>query len=423
MKKIIISVFALFMMLFMRKVEMVWADELSDVELSINGMQILEDFDAEIIEQAIDIVSISANEKSQEEIEDYALDFMQGSQPENSMRILFSCPMYGMDNSLTGYYITFLRDGVPNGYTLISFLHTGSPIVEFSFEGLGIFTNIENPSFYVNSNAVKYIGPDQFYVNSNNLLEQDKYVSLYDGSDITKIDVIERYQIVLNDLYDQVSKNNTCDENARSYEEGIIDWDASILDYSSIYKIPNFGAGTTYWEMSDFESRLHCGPTACTNILWYWGWKYSSSYTNNVTHMVLANQSQDGIDTARKVFDRVDRGIRNFNISQGATFDGVINGFRYYFAAPEGTGVWNYRTVYGFVNIYLAMPEGCPFYMVMYTDPELTNGHAVMALGSVKDILDNKYIVVMDGWNNGGRWVRNNYFYNVKGHKIWVSCA
>lgn len=27
MKKIIISVFALFMMLFMRKVEMVWADE------------------------------------------------------------------------------------------------------------------------------------------------------------------------------------------------------------------------------------------------------------------------------------------------------------------------------------------------------------------------------------------------------------
>ena len=59
---------------------------------------------------------------------------MQGSQPEHDVRVLGMCPLYGLDDNLTGYYVLFLRDGEPNGYLLISFLHVGTPVVDLAFD-------------------------------------------------------------------------------------------------------------------------------------------------------------------------------------------------------------------------------------------------------------------------------------------------
>ena len=425
MKKILMSLSVVFMMILIPKTEMVWAGEVADTELSINGMQVLEGFDVEIIDQAIDIVSVGANEKTQEEVEQYALDFMQGSQPENSIEVLYSCPMYGMDNSLTGYYVTFLRDGVPNGYTLISFLHSGSPIVEFSFEGQGIFTDIENPSLYINSNEVKYIGPDRFYVSSNNLLEQDKYVSLIDDSEITEVDAIELYQNTMSDL-SYVIETDIASEDEGYTQNGIIDWNATILDYSTHYIIPEFGQGSLYWAMDQFEEQgVNCGPTACTNILYYWGWQYSDAdinngEVNNVTSMVDRSGGLSAV--INRVYNRIDYGVRGGNTTSGVVFENVPIGFAHYFGTSAGTGVWNYKTVSGFINIYLTITEGCPMYVRLAADANST-GHAVMAIGRVNDTSSNQYIVVMDGWNHGGRWVKKNYFGDIRGHKIWVSCA
>lgn len=108
------------------------------------------------------MVAASSQEKTVEEIELYALNFMSKSQPGHDIQIHTMDPMYDMDDNITGYYVTFIRDGIPAGYILISFLHAGSPVVELSLDGLGIMENASKTRMFTDTekNTVYRTGSD-----------------------------------------------------------------------------------------------------------------------------------------------------------------------------------------------------------------------------------------------------------------------
>ena len=73
-----------------------------------------------------------------EQASSYALHFMQTSQEDSSIEIDDFVRLYGTDGMITGYYITFQKDGQPAGYTLLSLVSGEDPLVEFSFESNGV---------------------------------------------------------------------------------------------------------------------------------------------------------------------------------------------------------------------------------------------------------------------------------------------
>lgn len=135
------------------------------------------------VNRAEKIVSANASEKSIEEVEEYALSFMQKSQPGFDIKVLSICPLYGLNNEITGYYVLFLRNEPPNGYLLISFLHEGEPVVELAFEGLGIFDGSESFRTNLDKAQIKYLGSDELYIKDSR--HENAYKSLYDGHTIT----------------------------------------------------------------------------------------------------------------------------------------------------------------------------------------------------------------------------------------------
>ncbi|MGC4019025.1 MAG: hypothetical protein QM793_07220 [Muricomes sp.] len=47
-------------------------------------------------------------------------------------------------------------------------------------------------------------------------------------------------------------------------------------------------------------------------------------------------------------------------------------------------------------------------------------GHFVTCIGRVNSTGGARYLVVMDGWERSGRLVRDNYYFLVRGKKIWI---
>ena len=367
------------------------------------------------INEAGEIVVESSSEKNQAEVEAYALSFMQESQPDNDIRLLGTCPPYGMDDKLTGYYIMFLRDGEPNGYVLISFLHVGNPIVTLAFEGLGIFEDVQNLQVYTSQNCVKYIGPDEFYVESSN--NMGTYTSLYDGSTITVQKASEIYNDSLLNLYEKLQQPDASIQSG--IQSGILDWELGHLDSATVYKIPNFGQGGSYWKTSDFSADDHCAPTAATNILWYWGWHATSSTSNRVRNRIYNTGSNHSM--AIQIFQLAYAGMGTNIHSTGTQRKNILKGYTNYLGVqPQSGGVWNYKDLLNFTAIYNTITEQCPIQMSLYKGDD---GHSVFALGRAQGTTQNhyKYIIILDGWNRYGRLVGQNYYDSIKGYKIYIS--
>lgn len=88
--------------------------------------------------------SDSTLEMTQADVARYALSYMQESQQDHSLEISEFIPLYDLENNETGYYLTFSKDGAAAGYILLSLFTTGSPVVEFSFEGSGPLSTSTN---------------------------------------------------------------------------------------------------------------------------------------------------------------------------------------------------------------------------------------------------------------------------------------
>lgn len=396
-------------------------DAAQNEESATEGTIVMDEAAETAISHAGEIISVSAAEKSEEEIREYALRFMQGSQPEHDVRVLGMCPLYGLDDNLTGYYVLFLRDGEPNGYLLISFLHVGTPVVDLAFDGLGIFDDTQDVQMYTNTERVRYLGPDEFYV--KNLSTNGTYISLFDNQVITETEAIQIYNKSLLNYQEKLQEIGAADVAAADIAAGggigggIIDWTDTTLDGTTEYKIPGFGSGGSYWTTYDFDTHDQCSPTSLTNIMWYRGWQ-STTNVNNIMRSKVPSGSTNAA-TASTMFWRLYT-LLNTNLGDtGTEYARVPRGIQSFLGvAPQSGGVWNYREVKGFPVLFDTVAEQCPIHMHIERGEE---GHAVFVLGRIRDTGGSKYLIVLDGWHRYGRLVVAGYYSDVKGYKIYIT--
>lgn len=166
-----------------------------------------------------------------------------------------------------------------------------------------------------------------------------------------------------------------------SIEGGIIDWSQGSLNPSSIYKIPNFGDGGSYWKTSEFVSSDHCAPTAATNILWYWGW-HASTNTKNIVRNKISS-SGTNLQKAQRIFQIVFTGMGTNVGSSGTPYANIPSGYTYYLGVKPGNG-WNYRELTGFTNIYNTITEQCPIDMYVSVTGA---AHELFVLGRATSVL------------------------------------
>lgn len=344
-------------------------------------------------------------------IEQYALHFMRESQEKDSIEVDGIFPLYGVDNEITGYYVTFSDRSKESGYIVISLLTSGCPVVELSFEGHGRLIEVikERKKQIKNINNILYTGPDSFYIP-----EQNGYYSIYDKKTVSKESIALEYE-----EFRAAANRNTEIRSTHPIEDGIIDWAGSNVQASTIKKILYFGLGTNYWLMNDFEKNAgNCYPTAATNILWYWG---KMRDCNSVLNAVSCTSYVPA--TAKKIYNKVHNKMGTNN---SGTFDFmIIAGFRGFFNtdAQDG-GVWNYRKINKnspYSSYVTALDGECPIFLVLKEGNSIiSTGHGVFAFGYATGYNNEKFLFVMDGWHNYGRFVKFDYYPKIFGYKIWV---
>lgn len=258
------------------------------------------------------------------EVQNYALNFMTTSQNNENITIDDFIHLYDTTDQLTGYYVTFTDNGTPAGYVLLSLISDADPIVEFAFEGSGPLSTNSAPnevmaitnSIASNDNQdakILYTGAGQLYVET----KDNALYSLYDQEYIPAANSISSGNKV--DIYD-----------------GIINWDEANID-GDPYKITDFGAGTDYWLMTDFSSGGVCTPTAATNVLWYWGKqrgcdsvmdKVSSQSTNTKKAKAIFDIMYDAMGTSTE---------------DGTPDANILDGYKEFFGEASGKGAWAYK--------------------------------------------------------------------------------
>lgn len=368
--------------------------------------------DNEDVEAVEDLTSVenmvlhNATEKTEEEINEYALNFMRKSQQDNGIQIDIMDSLYDLDDNLTGYYITFEKQGDSAGYVLISFLHSGAPIVDLSFEGS--YDNEDSRSYLEGSSKKIYLGEDIY---KESLVGDGAFVSVLTEESIGKKELEEQYNNRLVELQNEVASSEAV---TYGIEGGLIDWSNANLDANSIYKIPYFGAGGDYWIMKDLPNKgeNNCTPTAATNVLWYFGWKYGSGANNNVADRV--RHMPTNLSKANLLHDTLANGM-NTTPANGTFFWMIPSGFTHFLGEPGPT--WNCRYLVGFDEVYNTIMETCPIVMGVEFGNE---GHAMFAIGRAKSNIGVRYVMIMDGWRRYGRFVRDGYYSKVSGYKTWV---
>lgn len=350
------------------------------------------------------------NKRIDEFIQKYSLDFMRSSTGSAGVNISDCKRMYDIKNTLTGFLVTFTDRGKDSGYVLISLLTEDSPIVEFSLDG----------SFPVTlyGSELIYTGPDQLYVSNTR-----GYFSVADNEIVQRREIEDQYQRYIDSQPEIESRINQMRSNAYpSIYDGIIDWNKSSLNTSSVFKIAQFGQGEDYWLMKELDvpGNSVCAPTAGTNVLWYWGFKRNSTSVSGKVQGISGNQNK-----AKKIFGTLKSGMLTNN--SGGTWDPlVLNGYQKYFQTiPQQGGIWNYRYITysnGYSAFVNALKDNCPIHLMLRFDDNswARNMHDVFAIGYANSTSGTQYLLVMDGWNNHGRFVKYSYYGGIKGYKIWV---
>ncbi len=220
---------------------------------------------------------------------DHGYSFMRDSQPEKDIAVRAVSPLFDYDDNLTGCYMTFEANGISAGYVMLSLIDGTDPIVEFSFDGNGPISAVEEElykdadEFFVEPQCLT-VENDEISSASLSFSDLDNKKMLYIGSGNLAVSNGNDYFFVEN--RETVSKEKV-EEVLQSEEElvpygsqdedligpGIISWSEAKISNSSVFKISNFGEGTDYRLMSSFSDGGVCAPTAAANILWYWGKK------------------------------------------------------------------------------------------------------------------------------------------------------
>ena len=360
-----------------------------------------------------DLGGVDSRQSDLAAVETYALNFMRTAQNTSSLCISNTEQLFDLDGNTTGYYVTFINNGQKAGYVLLSLL-TGDndPVVEFAFEGAGLFDHISMTgnrtgtikNNILNSPKLIYTGPDSFFIeNSVGML-----YSIYDEAYVSKTAVSRCY----------AEYRSESGVTINGFDSGgIINWDNSLINYC--LRINSFGSGSDYFVLKDFSNGNVCAPTAATNVVWYWAtkrWCVPAIYP-------VYNLPNDKYTRGTAIFD-----IMNTAMGTGyywGTWDSwVLEGYRSYFNCRESSGgTWNcalLSTSATFADYQAAISSNCPVHLMLRSSSNpFAEGHDVFCLGYATGT--NNYLVIMDGWNTNGRLVRFGYYSHMQGYKIWVN--
>ena len=361
------------------------------------------------------VLSVSANQDvSEEAVRKYALDFMRNSQEKDTLEISDFIVMYGVNDEQTGYYVTFSENKKESGYMILSLLTSGSPVVEFSFNGKGILMDVmEERGCKEEVRNILYTGPDSFYIEE----DDGMYYAVYEGENVSKQQIDKAFFKGQSELELDTQK----EEGTKSITigGGILDWNAANI--SSFFKIIDFGSGTDYWLMTQLASGGVCYPTAATNILWYWGFHRNCTSISNKS-FVQSQTTNHG--KAQAIFDDLENNMGT--LCWGTLDTNIVQGFEGFFDVPaQSGGVWNCKKLNNgstYQSYKNALNDNCPIFLVVKTGTSIfADGHGMYNFGYASSTSGTKYLFVMDGWNNYGRFVKfSGYYPQLWGYKIWV---
>lgn len=373
-------------------------------------------------------------DKSIAEIIEYGTAFMEDSQPEKSITLTHTIPMYDLSNNVTGYYLIFQDNGVDAGYILVSLLEEGSPIAEFSFEGKGPIEAVEDSPQKRNAINLKSFSLSPQETNALSLRSiQNHQKVIYEGGGAVFIpDTTGSYMsIYTHDTIENKKELETIlnepNTNAitpyGSIYDGVLDWGPAKIKSSSVFKINNFGAGTDYRLMNSFAPGGVCSPTAAANLLWYWGSKRGRSSVMNQSNVKKASGTWA---KQQAIFDFL-RAYMNTDELNGTKDNMILVGYRHFFRfeQPSTGGIWNVREVpngSSFNTFKAALNDQCPIHLSVkyYKAWYDIEGHSLFNFGYATSSTGTPYLFVMDGWNTYGRFVKMDYYYKLSGYKIWV---
>lgn len=349
--------------------------------------------------------AVDSGEKSEAEVRQYALQYMQGSQPEKKIELNRFETLYAVSGEVSGYYATFCDGTEPAGYLLMSLRTNGSPVVELAFEGPGL---IESSGSATAMSAPAGNGENRIIFERAGEL----FVPVGNGS---------YYSIYGHELVpEQEVQEIGARRRAVDKDTWTVTWNEAHIDDSTVFKIQNFGSGTDYFLMNQFDNPDHnCVPTAGTNILWYWGAKRGCS---SVTQKW---GSGSNVDKAERIFIYLSRGMGTDPM--GTTAGNIQAGFKNFFGTnPVAGGTWNFVEIPD--GSYLpafeeALNNNCPILLVLkYWDKDSKKeyAHALFNFGYAKGTDQQGYLFVMDGYYSYGRFVKHGEMENQVGYKVWV---
>lgn len=329
---------------------------------------------------------------------------------------------------MSAYCISFNSGSKASGYVLLSLLTYGNPIVEFSYEGHGPNEQVLDGSNAMSGNGLSqsgllYLGPDCFYVKKNNEIVSMISSSAVDYDTVKKVE--GDYKNFVNEAKEMLpAAQATRSASGKSIYDGIIDWRSSYMEPNSVFKIQSFSQGSHYYVMNDFNEGNTdagiCAPTAATNIICYWANDHYRPVAYNPVSNIYGSTAK-----AKAIFKKVKSAMGT--TGSGGTWDTMVpSGYQNYLGNPNSGSRWSYRFLSAsstYNDFKSALSNNCPVHLQLCMDgnPFSSEGHDVFNLGYASSTSGAKYLLVMDGWNRNGRFVKYDYYPVVKGYKIWVS--
>lgn len=336
--------------------------------------------------------------------EQVALSFMRNSLSK-PVEIAETTPFYDLNNNVTAYHISFLLNGIPSGYVLISLINLDNPIVEFSFEGSGLVSTIAKSRIQTQANTadfnnIYFLGAGGLYTGNPTTELQN----IYDG----KIYPAQQ----LNENYLESLAAMPMPMNDVIIADGILNWADSSIKSSSVVKIRNFGAGTDYWLLQDFSDGNVCSPTCATNILWYWGVQRGYNW-------VVKNGDRTGFDLAEGLFNAMS--LQMGTIPVAGTLDSTVkHAYKSYIEFRGTNFTLTTLTQNNYSDFIAAVDSNHPVHTMLRNTSLFSTGHDVMTFGYGESTKGTDYLFVMDGWYSYGRFVNFDFFPIIKGIEVSV---
>lgn len=289
------------------------------------------------------------------------------------------------DDELSGYCISFELNGEPNGYVIWDLAE--SEVITFALDG-------ESPYQKIKENTQE-TGYDEGTVQK--VLFMD---SLFDYSVETKKGN-SYYEVDIEGNVNKISKSVSKEflGTSGTLQDGFYDgYDLST--YNITYdRIPSVMSFTPYL-MSYFslgESVGNCGPTAVTNMLFYWRFMGRTGiYSNSMAvYSIIANTS-------------------DYNPDTGTSLSSCISSAKSY-AQSCGYSVSSYRYLLE-SYAYFKRDIGNDYTILTLVRKD-DSGHFVIAVGyRIYNSTGVRFLQIIDGWNtNVYQFINYDYFDHVYG--------